>query len=95
MLRSLDLARLAKEKAEDAVTSLGLVASDGTEVAVSSSKVEHQFILIVSRLRRKLMAIVKCLCSYEVAVISSLFSYIQWVYILCQIMDCRPNPSHI
>ena len=80
MLRSLDLARLAKEKAEDAVTSLGLVASDGTEVAVSSSKVEHQFILIVSRLRRKFMAIVKCLCSYGVAVISSLFSYIQYIY---------------
>ena len=38
-VRSLDLARLAKEKAGDAVSSLGLAASDGTEVAVTSSKV--------------------------------------------------------
>ena len=37
--RSLGLARIAKEKAEDAVTTLGEVASDGTEIVVTSGQV--------------------------------------------------------
>ncbi len=37
--RSLDLARMAKEKAGDAVTSLGLAASDGKDAVVSGTEV--------------------------------------------------------
>jgi hypothetical protein len=36
---------MAKEKAEDAVNSLGLAAADGTEVAVKSSKVKTETIM--------------------------------------------------